>query len=82
MHLRVWCVARPNTYTGNGTSGPVNDYGEQLQDYVDDAAKLGFQGIYLDESTYSNTPLNYNPLVSDGVSAVLASNGTVLSHVR
>eukprot|EP01048_Picozoa_sp_COSAG05_P008207 COSAG05_NODE_613_length_8348_cov_10.272275_4_plen_76_part_00 len=69
-------------YTGNGTSGPVNDYGEQLRDYVDDAAKLGFQGIYLDESTYSNTPLNYNPLVSDGVSGVLASNGTVLSHVR
>ena len=47
-------------------------YGEQLLAFVAVAMDtFGFDGIYLDESSYGATPLDYNPLHSDNHSAII-----------
>ena len=64
----------PSTATG------VNGYGGELLRYVDKAMlEHGFGGLYIDESIYSTSPRNFNPLAWDGVSGNIdpAMNGTV-----
>lgn len=49
-----------------------NAYGKELLKYVDRALGTdGFGGVYMDESTYSTSPLNFNPLVWDNRTAIL-----------
>ena len=63
-------------------TGKPNAYGEELLRYVDKAiGENGFGGIYMDESIYSTTPENWNPLVWDGVSGYThETNGSVLGR--
>ena len=50
----------------------TNEYGKQLLAFITLAMdELGFSGIYLDESSYGVTPLDYSPLHDDGHSAII-----------
>jgi hypothetical protein len=59
-------------YQGEYVGTLTNSYGKQLMEYI----SLGmdhfeFDGIYLDESSYGVTPLDYSPKRSDNHSAVI-----------
>jgi hypothetical protein len=59
-------------YSGEYVGTTTNDYGAQLLEFVALAMdNFGFDGIYLDESSYGVTPLDYSPLRSDGHSAII-----------
>lgn len=63
-------------YAGEFIGTMHNAYGKQLLALVELAMTkpphgLGFSGIYMDESSYGVTPLDYNPLHSDGHSAII-----------
>jgi hypothetical protein len=59
-------------YQGEYVGTMHNQYGQQLLKFVSLAMDtFGFQGIYLDESSYGVTPLDFSPLHSDNHSAII-----------
>ena len=59
-------------YAGEFIGTTENQYGKQLLEFVALAMDdFGFDGLFLDESTYGVTPLDYSPFRSDGHSAII-----------
>jgi hypothetical protein len=59
-------------YRGEYVGTLTNAYGKQLLEFVSLAMdKYGFDGIYLDESSYGVTPLDFSPVRTDNHSAII-----------